>query len=186
MNKLLQALTIIPLLLTTVSFGAYFDIIGANGDVIYHLNHCNSGVDAALDMSLLENATIKIQNSGFGSGGQSYLESATQIYIVQNGQTIGYSEAMGHFSQSVTPFPALRSFEPISISRTPGQFCDLSFTITNKNQAVELPCDGSLNAHKRGISSMGCPFLDVRVGDKIFFSADGAQYARTIVDANAW
>jgi len=45
---------------------------------------------------------------------------------------------------------------------------------------------GQLNPHKYGISAIGTPFEDVKVGDKIYFVNDGPQFVKTITGANAW
>ena len=57
---------------------------------------------------------------------------------------------------------------------------------SRSSSGEQLPCDATLNDHKHGISSQGCAFVDVRVGDQIYFTADGSSYAKTVVEANSW
>lgn len=49
-----------------------------------------------------------------------------------------------------------------------------------------LPCTAELNSNKRGMSSIGCAYADVQIGDMVYFLEDGAEYAITVVDANEW
>ena len=58
--------------------------------------------------------------------------------------------------------------------------------LANQNSFEVLPCAGSLNDHKRGISSMSCPYVNLRVGDKLFFVADGPNFAKTVIENNSW
>jgi len=49
-----------------------------------------------------------------------------------------------------------------------------------------LPCTGSLNSDKYGITSQNCPFEDVQVGDLLYFSIDGSEYAIEVTEGNDW
>ena len=194
MIKVFQTVAALSLFFVTSAFSLSVQIIGKNGDLIKY----NQYQDLSVDMAKLTDAVIKVKNEGYGIGSNhsSYgRDEQTSITLIQNGQVIGSGQVPGELDIIEIPFPALTSNTPITVSGTyaivshPSGYTEnyqFSYNIIHTSTGVVLPCGGELNPHKRGISSIGCPFLNVKVGDKIYFTADGPAFAKTITEGNDW
>jgi|GEM_PF-6090187 len=77
----------------------------------------------------------------------------------------------------------------VAISTANGQVAWISGErayLASQTNFQTLPCAGSLNEHRRGITSTGCPYENLRIGDKLFFLADGPNFAKTVIESNNW